>query len=216
MQYCGNAVGQKFLENLAKEMDEWNEVNKHNPNTYDVPIPFCIAALWNQFKFHDENYKEFFEDIKEDRLYQIIPNEYGEVYMINLSEHVHSGGWNLGISPKNYHYEFHFSYEERNWGYCQCQPGDEDYNEEHQCCGHGCDWEAPAVRVYKCYDVDDGVWDGDEHDYWDFEDAFYKDDLELKARIEEEAKRQRIEELERQIASYQDDLDKLKKEMEER
>ena len=98
-------------------------------------------------------------------------------------------------------------------GYCECQPGDDDYNEDRQCCGHSCDWDAPAVTVYKCYDVDDGVWNGDEHDYWDFEDAFYKDDLELKAHIEEEAKRQRIKELEKQITSYQNDLNMLKKEM---
>ena len=43
--------------------------------------------------------------------------------------------------------------------------------------------------------------------------AFYKDDLELKAHIEEEAKRQRIKELEKQITSYQNDLNMLKKEM---
>lgn len=214
MQYCGNAIGQKFLDNLAREIADWNEANKSNPNTYEAPVPFYIAALWNQFKFHGEKYKEFFDDVK-DETYQIVPNEYGDIYSVILWEKIDTG-WYSDLDRKNYHYEIHFSYEERYWGYCECQPGDDDYNEGHQCCGHGCDWDAPAVRVYKCYDVDNGVWNGDEHDYWDFEDAFYKDDLELKARIEEEAKRQRIKELEKQIASYQNDLDKLKKEMEEK
>lgn len=92
-------------------------------------------------------------------------------------------------------------------------PEDKDYNKDHQCCGHGCDWDAPTVTVYKCYDVDRGARDGDEHDYWDFEDTFYKDNLELKARMEEEEKRRRIKLLEEQIASYQDDLKKLKEEI---
>ena len=213
MQYCGNEVGQKFLENLAREIADWNEANKSNPNTYEAPVPFYVAALWNQFKFHSEKYKEFFDDIKDKYSYQIVPNEYGDIYSVNLWEKIDTGKWYSDLDCKNYHYEIHFSYEERYLGYCECEPGDDDYNEDHQCCGHGCDWDAPAVTVYKCYDVDYGEWDGDEHDYWDFEDAFYKDDLELKARREEEAKQQRIKELESQIASCQSDLEKLRKEM---
>ena len=218
MQYCGNAIGQKFLENLAKEMAEWNEMDERD-NT--VLVPFYIAALWNQFKFHGEKYTEFFDDVKDESFYQIVPSECGDIYSVTLwdkNDPSHRQDVWLDeqmILPKfkNYYYEIHFSYEERYWGYCECQPGDKDYNEDHQCCGHVCDWDAPVVAVYKCYDVDNGVWNGDEHDYWDFEDVFYKDDLELKARIEEEAKRQRIKDLEKQIASYQNDLDKLKKEM---
>ena len=213
MQYCGNAVGQKFLDNLAREIADWNEANKSNPDTYEAPVPFYVAALWNQFKFHSEKYEEFFDDVKDENPCQIIPNEYGDIYSVILWEKFDTGKRYSDLDCKKYHYEIHFSYEERYWGYCECQPGDKDYNEDHQCCGHGCDWDAPVVAVYKCYDVDNGVWNGDEHDYWDFEDVFYKDDLELKARIEEEAKRQRIKDLEKQIASYQNDLDKLKKEM---
>lgn len=213
MQYCGNAIGQKFLDNLVRKIADWNEVNKSNPNTYEAPVPFYVAALWNQFKFHSEKYAEFFDDVKDKYSYQIVPNEYGDIYSVILWKKNDAGKWYLDENCKNYHYEIHFSSNERYLGYCECQPGDEYYNEDYQCCGHGCDWDAPTVTVYKCYDVDDGVWNGDEHDYWDFEDAFYKDDLELKARIEEEAKRQRIKELEKQIASYQNDLDKLKKEM---
>lgn len=213
MQYCGNAIGQKFLDNLVREITDWNEVNKSNPNTYKAPVPFYVAALWNQFKFHSEKYAGFFDDVKDENHYQIVSNEYGDIYSVILWEKNDAGKWYLDENCKNYHYEFHFSYDERYLGYCECQPGDDDYNEDRQCCGHSCDWDAPAVTVYKCYDVDDGVWNGDEHDYWDFEDAFYKDDLELKAHIEEEAKRQRIKELEKQITSYQDDLDMLKKEM---
>lgn len=216
MQYCGNAIGQKFLDNLAREIADWNEANRSNPDTYEAPVPFWVAVLWNQFKFHSEKYKEFFEDVKDESPYQIVPSEYGDIYSVILWEENDTDEWYLDSNCKNYHYEIHFSSEERYWGYCECEPGDKDYNEDHQCCGHGCDWDAPMVTVYKCYDVDNGVWNGDEHDYWDFEDAFYKDDLELKARIEEEAKRQRIEDLEKQIASYQNDLDKLKKEMEDK
>lgn len=44
MQYCGNAIGQKFLDNLVREIADWNEVNKSNPNTYEAPVLFLCSS----------------------------------------------------------------------------------------------------------------------------------------------------------------------------
>lgn len=111
--------------------------------------------------------------------------------------------------PIKYEYEINFSYVERYWGYCECEPGDEDYREDHQCCGRICDWDAPVVSISRCYKYDSGEWEGDEHDYWDFEDSFYKDSVEEKARKEEEERKLRIKQLEEQIADCKHELDKI-------
>ena len=42
-------------------------------------------------------------------------------------------------------------------------------------------------------------WDGDEHDYWDFEDDFYKDDKELAEQEEKRHKELEIKELKARI-----------------
>lgn len=218
MNYCGNAAAQIFLNKLAEEMAKSNEMYIQEKE-YPIDIPFYISILWQRIKNYPEKYKDFLKDITYERNYEIYQKTPCDpsIWMVKIfktfDEYLKESEVNDNCEAIKYEYEIEFSYVERYWGYCDCDEGDKDYREDHQCCGHGCDWDAPAVTVYKCYDVDDGVWNGDEHDYWDFEDAFYKDDLERKARIEEEAKRQRIKELEKQITSYQNDLDKLKKEM---
>lgn len=99
-----------------------------------------------------------------------------------------------------------FSYDERNWGYCQCSPGDPDYREDKHCCGHGCDWEAPSVEVRKSFLVSNHSWSGDEHDYWDFEDKFYADD-------KEENKKKLLAEREYKIKNLKETIENAQKEL---
>ena len=82
------------------------------------------------------------------------------------------------VEEADFRYEITFSYDERNWGYCECSLGDPDYREDKHCCGHGCDWDAPSVEVRKSFLVSNHSWSGDEHDYWDFEETFYDNDKE--------------------------------------
>lgn len=218
MNYCGNAAAQIFLNKLAEEMADNNEIYAQE-NESLIDIPFYISILWQRIKNHPEKYKNFLKDITYESYYEIYQKTISDqsIWMVKIYKTPEDLPENLEdlkyYSPTKYEYEINFSYVGRYWGYCECDAADEDYREDYQCCGHGCDWDAPVITISRCYEVDYGQWDGDEHDYWDFEDAFYKDDLELKARIEEEAKRQRIKDLEKQIASYQNDLDMLKKEM---
>ena len=115
----------------------------------------------------------------------------------------------LDILYSDYHYRFEFSYDTRDYGYCECTPDMPDYREDKHCCGHGCDWEAPSVEVRKSFLVSNHSWHGDEHDYWDFEDKFYADDKEeneKKLLAERECK---IRNLKETIENAQKELKKL-------
>ena len=97
--------------------------------------------------------------------------------------------------------------DERHWGFCQCSAGDEDYDERHSCCGHDCDWTAPAYSIEKVIDLGRKEWEGDEHDYWDFEDKFYNIDEKEK---QEKQKQAKINSLKNQIEDLKKELDNLK------
>ena len=47
--------------------------------------------------------------------------------------------------------------------------------------------------------ITEDSWHGDEHDYWDFEDKFYKQEKELDDKIAEENRTREIERLKEQI-----------------
>ena len=102
-----------------------------------------------------------------------------------------------------------FSYDERNLRYCECSPGDLDYREDKHCCGHGCDWEASKIEVRKSILVSRCSWDGDEHDYWDFEDEFYADDKEENEKKKLAEREYKIRELKETIENAQKELEKL-------
>lgn len=84
-----------------------------------------------------------------------------------------------------------------------------DYREDKHCCGYGCDWWAPAFEIRKSYIMGRHSWDGDEHDYWDFEDDFYKDDKELADKKAEEDRLIKIKELKNQIETASKKLAEL-------
>ena len=104
--------------------------------------------------------------------------------------------------PTDYTYKINFEIDERDWRFCQCSEGDEDYDERYNCCGHGCDWSAPACSIEKVIEIGSKAWVGDEHDYWNFKDKFYK--------VDEKEKQEKINRLKNQIEDLQKELDKLK------
>ena len=214
MIYCGNAAAQIFLNKLAEEMAKSNEY--FQSNEYPIDIPFYISILWQRIKEHPEKYTDFLKDITYESNYEICQKTPCDpsIWMVRVFRYSPTifdnkvdEDWSYSC---DYEYEIKFSCDERWWGYCECKSGDEDYRDDHKCCGHGCDWIAPTVSISKCYDYDYGTWNGDEHDYWDFEDSFYKDEIEVKAKKEEEEKRLRIEQLEKEMADCKKELDKLK------
>ena len=112
----------------------------------------------------------------------------------------------LDVLYSDYDYRFEFSYDTRDYGYCECTPDMPDYREDKHCCGHGCDASFCAFELHKIVHVVKDTWHGDEHDYWDFEDEFYINDKELSDKKAEEDRLRKIEELKNQI---EDALKKL-------
>ena len=101
----------------------------------------------------------------------------------------------------NYYYRICFSYDKRDWGYCECTPDMEDYREDKKCCGHGCDASFCSFSLHKINNIMSDSWHGDEHDYWDFEDKFYMDDKELADKKNKEETERKIRELQERISS---------------
>lgn len=180
MQELENKTLQTFLDNLVEHLKsenedrEWdNQSEKNKESIFD--IPFLVSSLWQSFRAEPNTYSDFIKCLNHT------------FYQIHI---VHSDDNYYGICKaiitfydskevKDYQYEIDFLYNQRDWGYCQCTPNMNDYREDKNCCGHGCDWWAPSFEIRKSYCMGKQSWNGDEHDYWDFEDEFYMSDKEL-------------------------------------
>ena len=64
-----------------------------------------------------------------------------------------------------------------------------------------------SIQSDSDFEIGSKVWEGDEHDYWNFEDKFYKVDEKEK---QEKQKQAKINRLKNQIEDLQKELDKLK------
>lgn len=205
MQKLENSTLQGFLERLAEELKnenedrEWNNQSEEDKKSI-FNIPFLISSLWEAFKTEPNTYSDFIKCLKKSYDYQInIVEPDNDFYGIckaivdfYTSEEVHEGF-------EEYQYEIYFLYDKRDWGYCQCTPDMKDFREDKHCCGHGCDWWAPSFEIRKSYYMGKHSWEGDEHDYWDFEDEFYASDKELADKKEKEDKERLITELKNRI-----------------
>ena len=212
MQKLQNDTLQRFLDYFIEELKRTNEDRK----LYDIKefdIPFIISSLWQSFNNNPDKYKEFISDLGKWSDYNInideSRNDYNGIIDVTVVLVDINNSEDLDILYSDYHYRFEFSYDTRDYGYCECTPDMPDYREDKHCCGHGCDWEAPSVEVRKSFLVSNHSWHGDEHDYWDFEDKFYADDKEeneKKLLAERECK---IRNLKETIENAQKELKKL-------
>lgn len=66
----------------------------------------------------------------------------------------------------DYHYEIKLLNDPRYFAYCQCTPEDEGYDPMHECCGEGCDWEAPRVEIIKVQGMSTFSFNGIERTLW--------------------------------------------------
>jgi hypothetical protein len=210
MKYISNA----FFEEIVNVLNDENEQRKYD-NKNPLNIPFMISVLYQHLQ--NEEYKSFLEDINKysyQMSYKDIDgyNDYGllTIYLYT-EENDNDYGFNYSYqNDLNYTYSIIFSYDTRNWGYCQCKPDYKDYREDKGCCGHGCDWSAPAFNIIKEIPLGYSSWNGDEHDYWEFEDNFYKSDKELAEEKAKKDKENRIEYIEQQMKKLEEELNKLK------
>lgn len=197
MKSCGNKVLDNLLQNIVEALKEDN---------YTESIPFIIAPLYKSFfrKYKDScNIERLVYDL-ENYSYDIEVCETQDDYNYNNIYDIYIRFF--GDEDIDFYYLINIGFDERYWGYCECKPEDVDYREDKKCCGHGCDWDAPSFKMYKCLYVTSYNWNGDEHDFWDFEDDFYKDESELK---EENERIKREEEIKRLQASIAENTNKL-------
>ena len=214
-----NNVKEDLINKIIDELKRVNEDKEYRGERRLLNIPFMIAPLSQSL----EQFESLIKDLEEHTYYGVtyIEPEQENYYSNGIIEITLEKNDNeldkeekyikeheeYSYFPTDYTYKINFEIDERDWNFCQCSEEDEDYDERYNCCGHGCDWSAPAYSIEKVIEIGSKVWKGDEHDYWDFEDKFYNVDEEEK---QEKQKQAKINRLKNQIESLQKELDKLK------
>lgn len=204
MHKLENITLQKFLERFIDSLKYEKKYNYDNLINDQLDIPFIVSSLYQSFKNNPSDYEEFISDLENYPDYSFSiensRNDYNgivDVY-IYLSKCCIEEDLIDNKSP-NYDYLLSFTYDERDYGYCQCTPDMPDYREDKKCCGHGCDATFCEFSLQKIFYIKRDSWNGDEHDYWDFEDEFYQSDEELTERKREKDKERMIKELKNRI-----------------
>lgn len=111
-------------------------------------------------------------------------------------------GWQTKL---NYYYKMTLLFDERHWGYCECTPDMEGYNEVHECCGVGCDWSTPSIQIDKIEYVGWVNFGGYQRDMWELEKKW---STYLKAH-EDKQKQERIKYIDEQIARLEEEKQRL-------
>lgn len=209
-----NYTLQNFLDSLVEELNREN-IDREQTGTKQLDIPFIISTLYQSFKNNPDKYNDFIEDLVEWSDYFIVMNESQNTYngIIDVDVVLSKEYLESEFENPNYDYRFCFNYDNRHYGYCECTPDMPDYREDKHCCGHGCDAAFCEFDLHKIVHIASESWDGDEHDYWDFEEEFYASEEEIaerKLRIDRELA---IKELKENIAAEQKRLEKLEAEL---
>ena len=211
MRYCSNSTLQTFTKILVDTLKEENKCR--GTNGEKINIPFLISALCQSFEKDESLYNQFIFDLETSAYYDILisdsNNDYYGICKANIYFYETSCEENDYVNELNYKYEIDFTYCKRNYGYCECTSSDPDYREDKQCCGHECDWNAPRFEMRKSLLVSSQTWDGDEHDYWNFEDKFYANDDEENRKKELIEREYKIKNLKETIENAQKELKKL-------
>lgn len=207
MKRLQNETLQNFIDAFIKELKRENEDREYH-SIKKLNIPFILSSLYQSFSNNPNSYKEFISDLEMYSDYNITiddsKNDYNGIIDIEISLIKYQDGdynYYQDYDYPSYNYMICFSYDERNWGYCECTPDMEDYREDKKCCGHGCDASFCSFSLHKINNIVSDSWHGDEHDYWDFEDEFYKNDNELADKKAKEETERKIRELQERISA---------------
>jgi len=201
----------QFIKNLINELNNENE-NRINCDKKPLDIPYIVSVVDQQI----ENCKEFIDDITM------------HTYLINGYDEDNSMGYTNGkiriLIEKSddekeseymidayydYCYYIEFLYDERHWGYCECTPEDEGYNEKHKCCGYGCDWSASAFRIEKVISLGGYSWKGQERDYWEYQEQFESNEQNKNKEVDKFKLEKEKQYLRDKIKELQDELNEL-------
>ena len=216
MQKLENNTLQKFLDIFIEELKEENE-QRNSIQKCEFNIPFFISSLYQNFRDRVDEFRSFTEDLNTYSDYTISisdsQNEYNGIIDVDINLVKYSTSdyerYFRDYTCPAYDYRICLSYDTRNYGYCECTPDMPDYREDKHCCGHGCDASFCSFSLHKVMHIISGTWDGDEHDYWEFEDEFYLGEKELADKIEKEERERLIIELKNRIKADQKKLAEL-------
>lgn len=217
MQKLENKTLQNFLERFIEVMKHEKKYRHNDLISNQLDIPFIISSLYQSFKNNPSDYTEFISDLEEYSDYgfsiENSRNDYNGIIDAYVYLSKETDGWTSWIeeTPK-YDYLLSFTYDFRNYGYCMCTPDMDDYRDDKECCGHGCDAAFCEFSLQKIFYIKRDSWNGDEHSYWDFEDEFYLNDEELAAKKREEDREVEIRELKKKIEEDSKRLKELEEE----
>ena len=207
MKRLQNETLQNFIDAFIKELKRENEDREYH-SIKKLNIPFILSSLYQSFSNNPNSYKEFISDLEMYSDYNITiddsKNDYNGIIDIEISLIKYQDedyNYYRDYDYPSYNYRICFSYDERDWGYCECTPDMEDYREDKKCCGHDCDASFCSFSLHKINNIMSDSWHGDEHDYWDFEDEFYKNDNELADKKAKEETERKIRELQERISA---------------
>ena len=206
MQNCGNDTLQKFLEDVITELRKTDVITSSD-------VTFIIAGLFQRFSKADRcSIIDFIHDLEKYSDYVIHiekpTNEYNGICDIEVQPCTYGNGLEDYDEP-NHRYKIEITSDERMGGYCECEPDDKDFREDKGCCGHGCDWYAPSFTLHKIIEVENYKWSGDEHDFWDFEDAFYKSESDLEEQKKKSDKEYEIKQIQERMKADEQRLKEL-------
>lgn len=193
-------IKQQFIDRVIGILESENDSNEKQYN-----IPFIIAPLVQRLN----ECEEFLKDLQDHDYYiNVLDIDDEDCYTnaeLQIGFYDNTDGDDY-LNYLNFSYTINFRIDERMLGYCQCIEDDKDYDVRYKCCGHGCDWYAPSFSIIKHYSYGNYSWNGDEHDYWDFQDKFNNVTLKEKEDLQ---KKTQIKSLEEQIKDLTEKLHKL-------
>ena len=204
-----NKILQDFIERLIDALYEKNDAKNSIGDVETYDIPFVISSLLQSMKENEKYFHGFVVDLKLYPDYTITFDDntsYNGIVDANINLVKFCEGYE---DYPDYDYQIKFSFDERYYGYCQCTPDMPDYRSDKECCGHGCDAIFSEFELNKVFHIIKDAWKGDEHDYWNFEDEFYLDRLNIANNKIEEERKKEIEELKARIAADQKRLTEL-------
>ena len=210
MQKIKEPILQEFMDKLVEAIEGYNNDKYLYGKNGKIDIPYIISSLYQDFCYHPEKFALLILELKlcSDYSFEIAKSQDGWYGYFDVFIYFYSNDDKYDA----YYYKLKFVNEERHDGYCECVPGDPDYREDKHCCGHGCDAVFCKYQLVRVTSVTSGSWDGDEHDFWDFEEEFLLSDEELKKKIIKEARKNKIQSLEKQIKELNHRLEELRKE----
>lgn len=209
-----NPTLQKFLEQLIKAFKDENEMilrgNGKSDFVKEIDIPFMISSLYQKLNRNPSHFHKFIDDLENHPDWNIsIEQPKNSEYKAAVARIDYYDLGDLENNWTGFYYILTFYYDDRLFGYCQCTPDMPDYREDKHCCGHGCDAVFCTFTLEKVSYVTAGTWDGDEHDYWNFEDEFYKSENELREKKELEEYKREVQRLKYEIENASKKLNKL-------